>query len=142
MDDRDRRHDRDYPDRRRMWMPWAAAAFGLLFFACFAFADGTRGDHVDEDHYMHGWAFGPGLFFGLFMMFVVFGIFRRMFWWGGWHPYDRPWRYRRYYRYGRAPYDDEREWEEWHRRAHERMDGRAQDGTPGTDAGNGGARRD
>ena len=122
MDDRDRIDERDHLDRRRMWMPWAAAAFGLLFVAFFAFAIGTRMVPPDGDHYVRGWIFGPGIFFWFLMMFLVFGIFRRMFWWGGWHPYDRSWRYRRYHRDYRDRDDDERDWEEWHRRAHEKMD--------------------
>jgi hypothetical protein len=57
---------------------------------------------------------------GLWLFFLLFWIFGglRWMWWGG--PYHRSWRYHRYYR----RYDHERDdWEAWHRREHERMDG-------------------
>jgi hypothetical protein len=105
-----------------MWMPWAAAAFGLLFVAFFAFAIGTRMVPPDGDHYVRGWIFGPGIFFWFFMMFLVFGSFAgcsggaagiRTIGHGDIGAIHRDYRDRD---------DDERDWEEWHRRAHEKMD--------------------
>ena len=56
-------------------------------------------------HWHHGWGVGP--FFPL--LFIVFWLLLfRGLWWG-------PWRY-----YG-GPYHRDR-FDEWHRRAHERMD--------------------
>ena len=107
-------------------MPWAMTSFALLFVAFVAFALGTRWEPSgpEGEPFVRHWHAGfPGFFFGWFLLILVLGGFRRMFWWGG-YPYYRhfrPWRYRRYYD---DPYDDERRWEEWHRREHERMDGR------------------
>ena len=108
MDDRDRtRH-------RPSWIPWAAASALLFIVAIVGFAIGTR-QSVGE---VRMWGFGP--FFGILLFFWFFGAMRWMCW-GCWPRYDSPWRHRRYYY---RPYDDEREdWDDWHRRAHERMDG-------------------
>jgi hypothetical protein len=65
------------------------------------------------------WAFFPFFpFFGIFLFFFTM----RWLWWGCGPGYyrHRPWRDARY-----DPYiDDRREWEEWHRREHERMSDR------------------
>ena len=120
MDDR----DRNEPYRRPAWIPWAMTSFALLLVAFGAFAFGTRwepaamsGDHVVRHWHSSGF---PGFFFGMFLLFFILGGFRRMWWWGGGYPYYRSRRFRRYYD---DPRDDERHWEEWHRREHERMDG-------------------
>ena len=117
MDDR----DRNEPYRRPSWLPWAMASFALFLIAFGAFAFGTRWEPagLSGDHVVRHWHSGfPGFFFGFFLLFFIFGGFRRMWWWGG-YPYYRSWRYRRFYD---EPYDEERRWEEWHRREHERMD--------------------
>jgi hypothetical protein len=117
MDDR----DRNEPYRRPTWIPWAMTSFALLLVAFGAFVFGTRwepgafpGEHV------HTWHYGfPGGLFAFLLFFWLLGGCRRMWWWGG-YPYGRSWRYRRFYD---DPYDDERRWEEWHRREHQRMNG-------------------
>ena len=111
--------DRNDMNRRPMWIPWAMTSLMLLVVAFIAFAMGARYDPVFEgEHVVHAghWGF-PGFFFGMLILLFCLGGLRRMWWWGG-YPY-RPWRYRR--RDYDDPRDDEREWEEWHRRAHERM---------------------
>jgi hypothetical protein len=66
------------------------------------------------------WGGFPGFWVFFLLFWFLFGGLRRM-WWGWAYPYYRPWGYRRY-----PPYADERdEWEEWHRRAHERIDAAA-----------------
>src|SRR5689334_15517396 len=108
--------------RRPMWVPWAATSVVLLMVAFFAFAMGTRYEPaVTGGGHVHVWgpAF-PGFFFGFFILWFVLGGLRRMWWWGGGYPYYRSWRYRRYYG---DPHDDERDFQEWHRREHERMGG-------------------
>ena len=112
MDDRN-------PYRRPMWIPWALMSAALFLVAILAFSMGSRYEPVYVGgHFAHAWF--PGFFLPLILFFIFFGGLRRMWWWGG-YPYRRPWRYRRY-RYD--PYEEERDWEEWHRREHERMAGR------------------
>jgi len=78
--------------------------------------------------YGYGWhPWGFGFFFGPFL-FILFWfvllrvLFFRAFWWG-----RGPWRYRDYgYGYGPGPWDrgwhrGGRGFDDWHRRAHERM---------------------
>jgi hypothetical protein len=60
------------------------------------------------------WGF-PGIF-GFFLLFWVFGFFRRACWGWGWGGGYGPRRYRRYSRYD----DEYDEWREWHRREHEK----------------------
>jgi hypothetical protein len=118
MDDRER--SESY--RRPAWIPWAMTSFVLLLVAFGAFAFGTRWEAdgmVGEPVVRHWHSSFPGFFFGMFLLFFVLSGFRRMWWWGGF-PYYRPWRYRRYF--GDDPREEERRWEEWHRREHERMD--------------------
>jgi hypothetical protein len=75
-------------------------------------------------HYgWHPWGFGFGflgpLFFILFWFFILRMLFWRGMFWGG----GGPW-HRHRYGYGRGCYDDRsRGFDEWHRRAHERMGG-------------------
>jgi len=132
--------DRDRIDRRSMWMPWAMASLAFVLVALVALVVGTRltpgmdgGAPV-----MHAWHGFSG-FFWIFVVFFFFFGFKRMCWWGG-YPYYRPWRYRRRY-YGH-PYDDEREWEEWHRREHERMDDSKRRNTAPSGGGHGDPGRD
>jgi hypothetical protein len=61
-----------------------------------------------------GWGFGPFWFLLLWILLI-----RGVFWGGGW-------RHRGWYRH--APYDAPPAFEDWHRRAHERMDGQAPKG--------------
>ena len=131
--------DRNQMDRRYMWIPWAVTSLVLLVVAVVAFRFGGRYDPVvvDGRDVVHGHFGFLGFFFAMFLLFFVFGGLRRMWWWGG--PYCRPLRYRRFYH---DPYDDEREFEEWHRLAHQRMDenrGRGPSGGP--DAGTGDSAR-
>ena len=58
------------------------------------------------------WGFGFGPFVFLLFWFLVF----RLFFWGGFH--RRRWYYR-------GPYNTPPSFEEWHRRAHERMNSEA-----------------
>jgi hypothetical protein len=60
------------------------------------------------------WGFG---FLGPFMLVFFWFVVLRMFWWGGYHR-------RRWYYPG--PYDGPSAFDEWHRRAHERMGGEAE----------------
>jgi hypothetical protein len=57
-----------------------------------------------------GWGFGP--YIGLFWLFIWLMLIRGLFW-------GRPWRRGRYY-YGRLD-DLPADFDDWHRRAHERM---------------------
>ena len=111
--------DRNQMNRRPMWIPWAVMSLMLVVVAVVAYAIGARHDAfatIGGGQVAHAWFFPfPGIFFGLFFLFFIFGGLRWMWW--GCNPYERPWRYRRFY----GPYD-EREWEEWHRREHQRMD--------------------
>lgn len=59
------------------------------------------------------WGFGP---FGPLLFVLLWFLLLRTFWWGGFH--RRRW-------YGGGPYDAPPTFEEWHRRAHERMSGQA-----------------
>ena len=77
---------------------------------------------------VHTWHVAFPGFLWFLLLFAVFFGFRRRWWWG-YPPYGRSWPYRRYWR----PEDEQREWEEWHRREHERMDARGRDSRgPGT----------
>jgi hypothetical protein len=73
----------------------------------------------------HPWGFGFGGF-GFFIPFLFFGFWffalRLLFWGGPWrrHGYGR---YGRWDRYGDGPRDLPPGFEEWHRRAHDRMGG-------------------
>jgi hypothetical protein len=102
-------------DRRPNWAPWAIASLVMVIVAMFAYGAGQHeaaAGAVGREHWH--WGF-PGIF-GFFLLFWVFGVFRRAWWgWGcGWGYGPR--RYRRY-----APGDDYDEWREWHRREHEKM---------------------
>ena len=61
--------------------------------------------------YVYGWYRPWGFGFGPLLFLVLFFVIARGFWWGG------PWR-RRFYG---SRYDFPLAFEEWHRRAHERM---------------------
>ena len=121
MDERDR--DRDRLERRPLWLPWAFTSLVLVVVAVVAYMFGTQHTVVTtaagEPIRRMYWGFFPGFFFFWIFIWVIFGMFRRVWWSGGGYPYYGPWRYGRYYH----PHDEEREWEEWHRREHERMDG-------------------
>src|SRR5437016_428823 len=110
MDDRDRR------DHHAPWMPWAITSLALVVVAMIAYSAGAHREAVvvgatDAREWHVGF---PG-FWGFLVLFWIFGGLRWMSWGGA--RYCRPWRYRRY----APPYDEEREWEAWHRREHERM---------------------
>lgn len=130
--------DRNQMDRRYMWIPWAVTSLVLLVVALAAFRIGGRWDPlvVNGTDVAHGHFGFMGFFFVMFLWFFVFGGLRRMWWWGG-YPYHRPWRYRRY----RDQYDDERAFEDWHRRAHERMGDRGRGQSGGPDGGTGDSSR-
>ena len=109
--------ERERMDRRPPWIPWAIASLAFLLVAVLAFAFGRYEPMVASGApVMHGHFGFP--FFGIFLVFLFICMFRRGWWWGG-YPYYRSWHYRRRYY---DPRDDEREWQEWHRREHERMD--------------------
>jgi hypothetical protein len=109
----------DRVDRRAPWVPWAVTSVVLLAVACAAYVAGahTAGEVAGADDGRRAWMFFP--FGGIWFFFVMFWIFGGLRWmlWGAW---GRPWRHRRYY-YPRWRDDDREDWEEWHRRAHERM---------------------
>jgi hypothetical protein len=104
-------------ERRTPWVPWAITSLALVAVAAVAY---SLGAHREAEALATGpvrWRYGG--FGGIWLVFVLFWIFGglRWMWWGG--GYYRPWRYGRYYpRY----YNERDEWEEWHRRQHERMD--------------------
>ncbi|HMD36220.1 MAG TPA: hypothetical protein VKH42_14685 [Vicinamibacterales bacterium] len=64
-------------------------------------------------HWHWGWGFGFGPFLGLFWVFLMFALVRRLFWGPRW--------YRRCGYYG---YDDRvpPDFDEWHRRAHNQQE--------------------
>ena len=128
MDDRDRM-DRDRMDYRTPWVPWAITSVALVVVAFLAYSLGARQEAASAatGAPLRVWHFGffPGIF-GIFLLFWIFGCLRRMWWGGCGYPYyGGPWRYRRYYGH---PHDDERDFEEWHRRAHDRVEGRRSQG--------------
>jgi hypothetical protein len=119
----------DRMERRAPWVPWAVTSVVLLVVAVVAYVAGmnTAGGEAGEAAGHRAWVFFPfGGIWLFFLMFWIFGGLRWMFW-GAW---CRPWRYRRY-AYPPWHDDDRQDWEEWHRRAHERM---------GASAGSGPAR--
>jgi hypothetical protein len=109
--------DRDRMERRAPWVPWAITSLALVAVAAIAYSLGAHreaGALATEPVRWRGSGFGGIWLF--FLLFWVFGGLRWM-WWGG-RCYG-PWHYGRHYpRY----YDERDDWEEWHRRQHERMD--------------------
>jgi len=127
--------DRDRVESRPPWVPWAFTSLALVLVAAGAYWFGQHHQVITGDdapvHRMY-WGYFPGFFFFWIFLWVILGGFRRMWWYGGYRPYYRPWRYSRY----SHPYDDEREFEEWHRREHERMDSRTRGASsPGASGG-------
>lgn len=125
--------DRDRMDRRPPWIPWAFTSLALVIVAIVAYSLGAQRETVDgaAEPVRRVWVGGFSGFWLIFLLFWVFGSCRRMWWWGA-YPY-RPWRYGPYYDH---PYDRERDdWDEWHRRAHDRIDS-SKGRTPTTSAGN------
>jgi hypothetical protein len=123
MDDRDRMNG-DRANRRPHWVPWAVTSLLLAVVAVIAYNVGVSREAVETGagtgrHFY--WGF-PG-FWGFIILFWIFGGMRRL-WWGCGPWYYPPWRYGRYYH----PYDD-RDFEEWHRREHERMQAPRRDST-------------
>jgi len=113
--------DRDRTPHRTAWVPWAITSVALVLVAVIAYTIGAQHHLVEGEPVRHVWIHGgfPGFWLFFLLFWILFGGLRRM-WWGWGYPYY-PWHYRRYYRH---PYDDEderAEWEEWHRRAHGRM---------------------
>jgi len=127
--------DRDRLAHRTAWVPWAVTSVALVLVAFIAYMIGAQHQVVvDGDSARHVWVHSgfPG-FWLFFLIWILFGGLRRMWW--GWGSPCGPWRYRGYYRH---PYDveDERDtWEEWHRRAHNRMDTPG-GGAPGSSTAN------
>jgi hypothetical protein len=72
----------------------------------------------------HPWGFGFGFFFPFLFFGFWFLALRLLFFWGG------PWRRGPWHRHDRGPDDIPRRFEEWHRRAHERMSGEPMNTTP------------
>jgi hypothetical protein len=110
----------DRLERRAPWVPWAIGSVVLLAVAVIAFAAGA---HTNAGVAAVGpgerpWHFHPFGFLWLIVLFWFIGGMRWMLWgawWGG------PWRYRR--RYGHPGWRefDREDFEDWHRREHERM---------------------
>ena len=96
------------------WLPWVVAIVAAVIAATVAYnaglTQGLAGRAGDVTVYRsHG--FGPlWLLFGLFWFFAIF----RGCWWGG----PRYWRYHRAYHHWAD--DVPPDFDEWHRRAHER----------------------
>ena len=111
-------------ERRPSWAPWAIASLVMVIVAMLAYGAGRHETAAAGTPAIEHWHWGFGGIWGLFMMVWIFGALRWMFfgwgWGGGCGP--RPWRYRRYRHYHDDDYD---EWREWHRREHERADGKA-----------------
>jgi hypothetical protein len=102
-------------ERRAPWVPWAITSLALLAVAAIAYSAGAHREAGALATEPVRWRYSG--FGGIWLFFLVFWIFGglRWMWWG---PYYRPWHYRRHYsRY----HDDRDDWEEWHRREHERM---------------------
>ena len=117
MDERDR-----IEHRRPMWIPWAISSVMLVLVAIVAYNIGVSREAVaagQEAGRRIYWGF-PG-FWGFIFLIWIFGGLRWMWWGCGPRYYMRPWHYGRYYR---PYYDDRDEFEEWHRREHDRMDRR------------------
>lgn len=124
--------DRDRMDRRPPWIPWAVTSLALVIVAIVAYSLGAQRETVAEagEPVRRVWVGGFSGFWLIFLLFWVFGSCRRMWWWGGYS--YRPWRYGPYYYH---PSDYQRDdWDDWHRRAHERMDS-SNARTPTTSAG-------
>jgi len=102
-------------ERRRAWMG-AGVSLLLIAVAAIAYTLGAQHEAVQAGadtgrvvYYRHGpWGFG-----WILLLFWIFGGFRWMLW-------GPRWGHRRYYR---GWYDARDEWEAWHRREHERMQG-------------------
>jgi hypothetical protein len=107
----------DRMERRPAWMPWAFASLALFVVAAVAYNIGAHQVPGGSDVLRERGAWGFGHIWGLFFLFWILGMFRWMSW--GWWPPVGPWRFRRYYR---PLGDDYNEWQEWHRREHQRMD--------------------
>lgn len=107
-------------DHRSAWIPWALTSVALVLVAIVAYNIGAHREALVVNgepgvRAYRGFGFG-----GIWLLFLLFWIFggMRWIWWGWGYPY-RPWRYRPY---DRGLYEDERaEWEEWHRREHDRI---------------------
>lgn len=100
------------------WLPWVIAIVAAVIAATVAYnaglSQGLAGQAAGAATVYRGRGFSPlWLLFGLFWFFAIF----RGCWWGG----PRYWGYRRYYR-GHGPWDEDvpPDFDEWHRRAHER----------------------
>jgi hypothetical protein len=108
--------DRDQIERRAPWVPWAITSLALVAVAAVAYSLGAHREAgtlaAEPVRWRHSGFGGVWVFF---LLFWVFGGLRWM-WWGG-RGYG-PWYYGRHYR---RCYDDRDDWEEWHRREHERM---------------------
>src|SRR5689334_21784771 len=109
--------ERDRMERQAPWIPWDITSLALVAVAVIAYSVGAHREAgslaTEPVRWRYSWFGGNWLF--ILLVFWIFGGLRWM-WWG---PHYRPWRYHRYYR----AYDHERDdWEEWHRREHERMD--------------------
>ena len=121
-------------ERRAPWMPWAMTSVILLLVAIAAYSFGAHQEAMNAgaDGAVRAWHYGPfpGIFTLLFFFWVLGGL-RWMFW----GRYCGPWRHRRY---GYPAWRDDRDqWEDWHRREHERMDTSRAGGAPRSGAGPG-----
>jgi hypothetical protein len=124
----------DRIERRAPWVPWALTSAILVLVAIAAYSFGAHQEAIraGADGGVHVWRHGP--FPGIFVLFLLFWVFGGLRWmvWGG---YCRPWHYRRY---GSAWRGDRDDWEEWHRREHERMNTSRGASSPRSDTGPGG----
>ena len=108
MDDRMQRHT--------PWIPWAVTSVVLVLVALVTYSFGAHQEVAPATG--TAWRYSP--FPGIWILFLMFWLFGGLRWmWGGWGGHYRPWRYRRYYPMWHDR--DRDDWEEWHRREHERM---------------------
>ena len=108
-------------ERPAPWMPWAMTSVMLVVVALGAYSFGAyrQAMSLGTSDGVQVWRHDPfsGIF-TLFLFFWIFGAFR----WMAWGGCRRPWRGRRYYR---ADWPADRDdFEDWHRREHERMGAR------------------
>ena len=113
----------DRIQRQPPWIPWAVTSVALVLVALVAYSFGAHQEVAGGGGAGTVWRGSP--FSGIWILFIVFWLFGGLRWmWGGWGGCYGPRRYRRYY----PAWHDRDDWEEWHRREHERMNGPAGSG--------------
>jgi hypothetical protein len=117
--------DRNRFERRAPWLPWALTSLAFVAVAVIAYGVGANREAAAAATEPVRWrSSGFGGIWLFFLLFWIFGGLRWM-WWGGYG-------YRRWHSgpYYPRHYDGRADWEEWHRREHERMNGGKEPGAP------------